>query len=267
MIGDIIIAVAIVGALGLIFGLLLSFASVIFKVEVDERETKILEILPGANCGACGYAGCSAYASAIVNDGAMVSLCSVGKDKVSGQIAKIMGVAAGKSEPKIAKVLCGGSCSKSKDKYIYSGQQDCRAAQKLGGGQKECPNGCLGYGNCVRVCKFDAIMVVDGVAVVDENKCVGCGMCVSECPKNIIELVPAQNYVFALCKNTQKGALTNKVCEVGCIGCKKCEKSCPNDAITVIDNHAVIEYSRCINCGVCVIECPKNVIVSGDINE
>ncbi len=261
-INGIILAVVIVGVTGLIFGCLLAFASVIFAVKTDEREELIAEVLPGANCGACGYAGCSAYASAVVNDGAPVNSCSVGKNQVAEKIAAIMGVKAEVVEPKIAKIMCAGDCTKASDKYEYSGINDCAAAAKLAGGAKACPDGCLGLGSCAKACSFNAISIKNGVAIVDEEKCEGCGVCISKCPKNIIEFVPKKNNTFALCSNKEKGAITNKYCTVGCIGCKMCEKACPTGAIKVENNFAKINYALCIDCGECVQKCPKKVIVS-----
>ena len=257
---NIIYAVAIVGIIGLIFGLLLSFASVIFKVETDERETKIAEVLPGANCGGCGFAGCSAYAAAVVSGSAPVNACSVGKEAVAEKVAAIMGVKAEKSEPMTARVMCAGNCENAPEKYVYMGSEDCRSAMRLAGGQKVCPNGCLGFGSCVKVCKFDAVSVKDGIAVVDEEKCTACGACVKTCPKHIIELIPKKSKYYVQCKNTEKGALTNKSCKVGCIGCKKCEKACPSEAVKVTDNLAKIDYSKCIGCGRCAEECPRKII-------
>lgn len=256
----ILLPIAIVGGTGLLFGCLLAFAAVVFKVEKDDRIERIEEILPGANCGACGFAGCSAYAAAVVEKGASVSCCSVGKDAVAKKIATIMGKEAEKVEPKVARVLCAGTCGVAEDKYEYAGIQDCAAEAKLAGGAKACPNGCLGLGNCVRVCKFGAISVVDGIARVDEDKCEACGMCIKECPKHLIVFVPAANKVWVPCMNTEKGAETNKYCKAGCIGCKMCEKVCPSEAIKVIDNHATIDYDKCIGCGLCADKCPKKLI-------
>ncbi|MDY3929622.1 MAG: RnfABCDGE type electron transport complex subunit B [Clostridia bacterium] len=258
---NIILAVVIVGVTGLVFGCLLAFASVIFAVKKDERETKILEILPGANCGACGYAGCSAYAAAIVNDNAPVNSCSVGKDAAAQKIGKIMGVKAESIEPMTATVMCGGDCSTAVKKYEYEGIHDCLAASKLAGGPKACPNGCLGFGNCAIACPFDAISIESGIAVIDENKCQACGLCIKKCPKHIIKLVPKKNKYWVLCSNSEKGALTNKYCSAGCIGCRMCEKVCPVGAIKVTDNFAEIDYSICINCGECANKCPKKAIV------
>lgn len=259
---DIITAVLVVGIIGLVFGLLLALAAVIFKVEVDERVEKIEEVLPGANCGACGYAGCSAYAKAVVEDGAPVDCCSVGKGNVAQQIGGIMGKAVASSKPKVARVLCGGDCEKAKNKYEYYGVLDCNAANKLAGGQKACPTGCLGFGTCKDSCKFGAISIVNGIAVIDENKCTACGMCVKACPKHIIELMPKDKTVTVLCKNRQSGKEVNAVCKAGCIACKICEKNCPFEAITVNNNLAEIDYEKCKSCGICAEKCPKQVIIN-----
>ena len=165
---SIVSAILVVGIVGLAFGLLLAFAAVIFKVEVDERIEKIEEVLPGANCGACGFAGCAAYATAVVNDGAAVNLCGVGGSAVSQQIGGIMGTAVASGKEMVARVHCAGTCENAKDKYEYYGVKTCDAAIKLAGGQKACSTGCLGFGTCVSACKFDAISVVDGVAAVVE---------------------------------------------------------------------------------------------------
>lgn len=257
---QIISAVLVVGITGLIFGCILALASVIFAVKKDERIDKIAEILPGANCGGCGFAGCSAYAAAVVNDGAAVNLCSVGKAPVAGKIADIMGCTAGEVKEMTAKVLCAGTCEQAKEKYIYNGIPNCKAAAKLAGGAKICGYGCLGLGSCAAVCGFGAISIQDGIAVVDEEKCTACGKCKEACPKHIIELVPKQASVHILCNNKDKGASVNKYCSVGCIGCKLCEKNCPSGAITVTDNLAVIDYEKCTGCGICAEKCPKKVI-------
>ncbi len=257
----IILAALIVGIIGLAFGLLLAFAAVIFKVEVDERIEKIQEVLPGANCGACGYAGCAAYAAAVVEKGAPVDACSVGKSNVAQQVGGIMGKAVAAKKPVVARVLCGGDCEKAKDKYEYSGVSDCRSAAKLAGGSKACSYGCLGLGTCAEVCKFDAIHIKNGIAVVDEEKCTACGMCVKACPKNVIELVPKDSLVTVLCKNKKSGKEVNAVCSAGCIACGICRKNCPFEAIAVIDNLAVIDYEKCKSCGICANKCPKKAII------
>lgn len=257
---EILTAVAVVGGIGLLFGCLLAFASIIFKVDKDDRIEMIEEVLPGANCGGCGYAGCSAYATAVVEENASVSSCSVGKDAVAVKIAEIMGKKAETVEKKVARVMCAGKCGLAEDKYTYAGISDCVAASKLAGGAKACPNGCLGLGSCVSVCKFDAIHISDGVAEIDETKCKACGKCLNACPKHIITFVPEKNKVWIPCNNSEKGADTNKYCKIGCVACRVCEKNCPVGAIKVEDNHAKIDYSKCVSCGLCAEKCPKKLI-------
>lgn len=256
----IIQAVLVVGITGLIFGILLSIASVIFAVKKDERIDLIEEALPGANCGACGCAGCSAYAAEIVSNGAPMNLCSVGKAPVAKRIGEIMGRDAGKVEEKVAKVMCQGDCTLAEDKYIYEGIANCNVAIRLGGGAKVCRFGCLGLGTCAEVCEFDAIEIINGIAVINEEKCTGCGKCKNACPKKIIELVPKTSTVYVLCSNKDKGPAVNKYCKVSCIGCGICKKNCPQGAISVVDNVATIDYSKCTGCGICAEKCPKKVI-------
>ncbi|MCI5605064.1 MAG: RnfABCDGE type electron transport complex subunit B, partial [Clostridia bacterium] len=176
-IGNIIAAICVVGGVGLVFGLLLALAAHIFAVKKDERAEKILSVLPGANCGSCGYAGCSAYAEAVVQGGAPVNGCTVGKSAVANQIADIMGVKAGEVKECVARVMCGGDCASVVYKFEYKGIEDCIAAAKFAGGAKKCESGCLGLGHCVSVCPFGAISIKDGVAVVDDELCQACGKC------------------------------------------------------------------------------------------
>lgn len=256
---SIVMAVCIVGGCGLIFGILLSVASFVFKVEKDERAEKISAILPGANCGACGYAGCSAYADAIV-EGAPVNACSVGKKAVADQIAQIMGVASADVEETVAFVGCGGDCAHARNKYDYEGVESCVHAATLAGGAKACPSGCLGLGTCVGTCPFGAISVQDGVAVVDPEKCTSCGKCIKACPKNIIRFIPKRKVPMVHCSNPELGRYVNRYCDVGCIGCKLCEKNCPFEAVSVVDNVAVIDFKKCRSCGICAKKCPRGVI-------
>jgi electron transport complex protein RnfB len=260
MINQILAPVISLGALGLAFGLLLAYASKKFAVEVDERIEKISELLPSANCGGCGYAGCGAFATAVVEGKASIDGCPVGGASIAAEISKIMGVSLGEVEKKVAKVMCNGTKNATKEKYDYYGVYDCVAASKLAGGNKMCSYGCLGLGSCVDACNFDAIKIENGIAKVIPSACVACGKCVEVCPKNIIELVPENQDTFVLCKSKDNGKVVKEYCDVGCIACKICEKQCKFDAIKVIDNVAVIDYEKCVNCSACVVKCPKGII-------
>jgi len=259
---EILIPIAILAGLGLLFGILLAVASKIFAVKVDERIPAVTEALPGANCGGCGYTGCAALAEAIVKGEAKPTACTVGGNEGAEAVGAIMGVKVEKTVRMRAQVMCSGTGEFAVKKYIYQGADDCIAAAKLGGGDKLCPNGCTGLGSCVKACPFDAISVVDGVAVVDYKKCRGCGVCVAACPKHIIELIPYDSAHWVGCKSVDKGAVTRKQCQVGCISCKLCEKGCPEGAITVDGFLASIDYSKCIDCGLCVEKCPRKIIWS-----
>ena len=267
---NILYAIGILGGLGLIFGAVLAIASKVFYVETDPRLDKLNECLPGANCGGCGYAGCGGYAEAVLNGEAPIGKCASGGNECAQEMAAIMGVEAGTVTRKVALVRCSGEKSFDKDgnltkgarvKAEYEGFHDCLAASKVGGnGPLSCKFGCLGYGSCVKVCKYGAISVVNGVARVDEDLCVGCMACANACPRNlIIPVEPNRNVVIA-CASLAKGAVTTKGCTVGCIGCSLCKKICPKDAITIEKNLARIDYDKCDNCGLCATVCPKHLI-------
>ena len=258
---SILFPVLSVGGMGVVFGACLGVASEVFKVEEDPRIGQVLECLPGANCGGCGFPGCGGCASAIVAGTAPVNACPVGGAAVAEKVGAIMGVAASSAEPVAAFVKCGGTCDKAKNKYDYFGIDDCNMAVQLAGqGAKSCSYGCLGLGSCKKACAFGAIEIVDGVAVIDKDKCVACGKCVSTCPKHIIELLPAKKKVKVQCSSKDMGKNVIPNCSVGCIACKICEKNCPFDAIHVIDNLAVIDYTKCKACGICANKCPKGVL-------
>ncbi|MBS7220526.1 MAG: RnfABCDGE type electron transport complex subunit B [Clostridiales bacterium] len=257
----IIFAIVSIGGLGIIFGAILGFASKIFAVDEDPRVGMVQECLPGANCGGCGYPGCGGLAAAIVAGKAPVNSCAPGGAKAAAAIAEVMGVVAEETEPMVAFVKCGGTCDKAQNKYEYDGIDDCiMASQLAGASSKACAYGCMGLGSCVKVCKFDAIKIENGVAVVNPDLCVACGKCVSTCPKKIIDLVPKKKKVKVQCSSKDMGKAVMSVCSAGCIGCKICEKTCKFDAIHVIDNIAVIDYDKCKNCGMCANKCPKKVI-------
>ena len=267
---EILIAIGILGSLGLIFGLILSAASKVFYVETDPRLDQLNECLPGANCGGCGYPGCGGYAEAVLSGEAPIGKCASGGNECAQAMAAIMGVKAVEVTRKVALVRCSGEkrydsdgnlTAGAKVKGNYEGFKDCLAASKVGGsGPLSCKFGCLGYGSCTKVCKYGAIKVVNGVAQVDEDLCVGCMACAAVCPRNlIIPVEPNRNVVIA-CASLAKGAATNRACTVGCIGCGLCKKICPQDAIIIENNLARIDYSKCDNCGLCATVCPKKLI-------
>ena len=267
---DILIAMGLLGGLGLLFGLVLAAASKVFYVETDPRLDQLNACLPGANCGGCGYASCGGYAEAVLNGEAAIGKCASGGNECAQAMSAIMGIKAEAVTRKVALVRCSGEKTYDKDgnlvsgakiKAHYEGFKDCLAASKVGGnGPLSCKFGCLGYGSCTKACKYGAIKVVNGVAHVDEDLCVGCMACAAACPRGlIIPVEPNRNVVIA-CNSMAKGAVTTRGCTVGCIGCGLCKKICPNGAITVSNNLAVIDYSKCDNCGLCATVCPKKLI-------
>lgn len=254
-------ALLVIGGLGIFVGLFLGVAGIVFKVQVNEKEEKITEALPGNNCGGCGFPGCSGLAHAIANGDAPVNQCPVGGEPVAKKIAKIMGTEVGETERKVAFVACKAHCEDITFDYDYYGVEDCRMLSFVpNGGPKSCNQGCLGYGTCVKACPFDAIHVEDGVAKVDREKCKACGKCVSVCPKHLISLIPYNAQYTVSCSNTQKGPVTTKQCKTGCVGCGLCVKNCPNEAVKVENFNATISYDSCKNCGICAEKCPRKTI-------
>lgn len=245
--------------LGGVLGLVLALLNQKLAVKEDLRKEKIVSLLPGANCGGCGFAGCAGLADAILEGKAHPSACGSLEQEGMDEICSLMGLETVTAERMIAHVTCSGG-GKAKEKYIYEGIRDCRIAAGLGGGNKMCPNGCTGLGNCERVCEFDALHLVDGVATVDPMRCRGCRACANACPKHLIEMIPATARYAVSCISRQKGAQVMKVCESGCIGCKKCEKVCEVGAIRVENFVASIDQTLCTACGKCAEACPRGTV-------
>lgn len=264
----IISAVGIMAGLGLVFGVILSYAAKIFYVETDPRIDEVRDALPGANCGACGQAGCDAYAAAVVAGTTELTLCTPGGESTAQNIGKIMGVQVGLlSSRKVAVVRCNGDKSKASEKYTYVGIDSCMAAAQVFNGQKLCDFGCLGKGDCQRACPFGAIDLINGLAVISPVRCKGCEKCVITCPKKLITMQDPEKRFSVRCRNPLPGASTRKVCTVSCIGCTKCVKACPTNTISMEASVAVIDPEGCINCGACATTCPTGAIIEQFMQE
>ena len=257
---NIALPVIIVGGIGLLFGVILTVASIVMHVKSDDRIEQIMKILPGANCGGCGFTGCRNYAEGIIKNGVTANKCSVGGAKVAKEIAKILGISSAGINARFAVNICHGSNDLTTKKYQYAGINTCKAASMLYGGDTACPYGCIGLGDCVRACKFDAIRIINGVARIDVTRCTNCGMCIQTCPKNLIVSKNAKTKAVVLCSNKSKAKDTMSVCKGGCIGCGKCAKLCPAGAIEIKDNLAYIHHAACTGCGLCAENCPTHCI-------
>lgn len=266
----IVSAVIVLGAIALIAAVVLYACSKKFAVYEDPRIGQVTEALPGANCGGCGFAGCSALAGALVkaaDSGSLEGLlCPVGGQEVMGQVADLLGMAVANSEPKVAVVRCNGTCEHRPRIAQYDGLMTCAAVNATGSGETGCGFGCLGCGDCTRACQFDAIHMnpETGLPEVDEDKCTACGACAKACPRHIIELRkkgPKNRRVYVQCVNKDKGAVAKKNCEVACIGCGKCFKECKFDAITIENNLSYIDPNKCRLCTKCVDVCPTGAII------
>ena len=221
----IIASLLTLGGLGFLFGAILAYAAHIFYVEKDPRIELIDKILPGVNCGACGYSGCSNYAEAMVQDNAPINLCIPGGETVVNKITEILGIEAETKDPQIAVVRCQGEKGIAKDRFLYEGIEDCNGAVLLQGGHKACQYGCLGFCSCVKACPFEAItMQENDLPCVSDEKCTGCGLCVEACPRGILELIPRTQKVFLGCVNRDSGKAVREVCSAGCIACGLCTK-------------------------------------------
>ena len=256
----ILLALLVLGVLGVVFGAVLGVADKKFYVEVDERVQKVRECLGGANCGACGFAGCDAFAEAVVAGEAKPNGCPAGGAKTAEAIGEVLGLKVEATEPKVARVICQGTNGIAKERYEYTGYDSCRVAASLAGGPKLCRFACLGLGDCADKCSFNAITMVDGIAHVNPDNCVGCGACVKECPRNAIALLPKDAKTVVLCRNSDSGREARAACMSACIACQRCVKTCKYDAIKVENGFASIDYEKCTRCGECAEVCPCNCI-------
>lgn len=257
---NIVYAVLVLTIMGAVFGLLLAVASKVFAVKTDPRLPEIVDALPGANCGGCGFAGCSDCAGHILDGSAPINACPVGGAASAEKIAAIMGVEVTESEKMVAFVRCNGGTN-AKKRYEYKGVQDCLAATKVAGGPLDCSFGCLGFGSCVSACQFGAMTIgPNGSAVVDPDLCTNCMACAAACPRKLITSVPAKSKVHVECANKDKGVVAKSVCAASCIGCGLCQKECKFDAIHVVDGVAVIDYAKCKGCKLCTKVCPRDAI-------
>ena len=257
----IIAQVVALGALGLVLGGTLGYVGRIFAVKEDPRISAIRAALPGVNCGACGYPGCDGFAMAVADGISKTSGCPIGGPDLSANLAEIMGVEPPLASKQVAYVHCCGNSDVAKTYYAYDGIDDCNATSLLPGkGPKACTYSCIGHSSCVVVCPFNAIDIINTIAVVNPDKCVACGLCIPSCPKGLIELVPDDAKIRVECHSTDRGAVVRSNCSGGCIACKICEKNCPHNAIHATNNLAQVDYEKCTQCGICVDRCPTKAI-------
>lgn len=258
----IVSSILILGGIGLLCGAMLFVASRFFSVGVDERVEKLMELLPGANCGGCGFAGCVQYARGLIGGRAGANDCNVLDEERSASLAALLGVENNFSQRKVATLRCQGGAQAVGKRYEYQGKESCRGVSLLAGGDKACPYSCLGYGDCMEICPFQAISRGDdGLVKIDRDSCTGCGKCIDECPRGVLSLAPKSSLVFVACLSHDKAKKVMQVCRVGCIACKKCVKACPKEAIVVEENLAEIDFQKCDVCALCVDACPTGSIV------
>lgn len=255
-----VLPVLIFTVIGAVSGVLLVIGSKVFHVESDETVAQILEALPNANCGACGFSGCEGYAKAVAAGEAPTNRCKPGGAAASEKISAILGTQVLETVRETAFVRCNGCKGATEERYIFTGTPSCAAVERFYNGKGVCRTGCDGYGDCAKVCDNDAISIIDGVAVVNPAKCGACGKCAAVCPNGLIMIRPMNKHVDVRCSSRDAGKVAKDLCKNSCIGCKICEKKCPAGAITVSDNHASIDYAKCTSCGLCAQSCPRKCI-------
>ncbi|MCM8760275.1 MAG: RnfABCDGE type electron transport complex subunit B [Candidatus Omnitrophica bacterium] len=262
-----LIPALILGSMGIIFGVFLTYFSTKFKTEENPLLAQLYQLLPNANCGACALAGCSSFAEALAQGKIEPSKCAMVSEENLQKICSLLGIKIGERERYVARVMCYGG-NNAKRRFTYKTIQTCNAVNALFNTTLECNYGCIGMGDCVKVCPTNAIsMNENNLPVIDEKICIGCGKCVSVCPKNIIKLVPEGKNIYIACSSNDRAPTVVKVCKAGCIGCGRCVKVCPHEAITLQNNLAVIDYEKCDNCGRCVEECPRKIIFNAALKE
>ena len=257
MITQVLIAVLSIGIITLALSLSLAFASKKFSSKENKKVQQVFEALPQNNCGACGYPSCLAFAKSIVDNPDESSYCRLGGEEVAEEVAKILGVQVPVRESFVAVVSCKGG---SLQKFDYLGIRSCKAAMVVSEGQIACPYGCLGFGDCIQACGFGAIQIKDNLPLIDRQKCTGCGICIVSCPRKLLSLAKKSSKVAVKCSSRDPAKLTAKNCSVGCISCGICVQKCQSSAISIENNHAVIDHKKCNDCGTCSEFCPRKVI-------
>ncbi len=257
---SVMLAVAVLGGIGAIFGVILTAANKKLSVKEDERLPGIRALLGGANCGACGFAGCDAFAGALIAGETGPERCTVISAENRAGIGEILGVEVAVTEPVTACVLCAGKTGIAVKAYEYEGPNSCRIAAGMAGGPKQCGFSCIGLGDCVSACAFGAISIRDALCVIDADACMGCGACAEICPRGVIALLPKSRIATVVCCNEMSARAAKSVCASACIACGRCKKNCPEDAITVENGCARIDPYKCSGCGKCVPLCPGSCI-------